>query len=183
MLWPCIYESTSSHKNKNFLYHIHSLLSLENIEFLVCFPSESIVNVFLGLATIVRLLPWTLLFLSLLLCKLVCIVSIRPWQKLISSHFLLVFFWYDPAFGFISLLLPRLPKLPSQCYSNQPDNWGNLGSDKYNLRLYCCKVHKGGKWSKTCIDWLRKRATCEKHVDWFRRTLWGLHMNPKESSE
>ena len=30
----------------------------------------------------------------------------------------------------ILLLLPRLPKLPSQCYSNGPGNLGNLGSNK-----------------------------------------------------
>ena len=30
--------------------------------------------------------------------------------------------------GCISLLLSRLPKLPSQCYSNRPCNLGDLGS-------------------------------------------------------
>ena len=32
--------------------------------------------------------------------------------------------------GFISLLLPRLPKLPGQCYSNGPDNLGKLGHNE-----------------------------------------------------
>ena len=32
--------------------------------------------------------------------------------------------------GYISLLLPRLPKLPSQCYSNGPSSLGNLGINK-----------------------------------------------------
>ena len=32
--------------------------------------------------------------------------------------------------GCISLLMPRLPWLPSQYYSNVPGNLGNLGSNK-----------------------------------------------------
>ena len=32
--------------------------------------------------------------------------------------------------GHTSLLLPRLPKLPSQCYSNGPGHLANLGSSK-----------------------------------------------------
>ena len=32
--------------------------------------------------------------------------------------------------GYISLLLPRLPKLPSQCYSNEPGNLGSPASNK-----------------------------------------------------
>ena len=36
----------------------------------------------------------------------------------------------DIHLGCISLLLPGLTKLPSQCYSNESDNLGNLGSNK-----------------------------------------------------
>ena len=32
--------------------------------------------------------------------------------------------------GYISLLLPRLPKLPSLCYSNGSGNLGRLSNDK-----------------------------------------------------
>ena len=32
--------------------------------------------------------------------------------------------------GCISLLMPKLPKLPNQCYLNGPGNLGDLGSNK-----------------------------------------------------
>ena len=46
--------------------------------------------------------------------------------------------------GCISLLLFRLLKFPSQCYSNGPDNLGNLGSNEeiqpvhIKIILHCC---------------------------------------------
>ena len=36
-------------------------------------------------------------------------------------------------YGRISLLLPKLPKLPSQCYFNTPGISGKLGSNKENF--------------------------------------------------
>ena len=40
----------------------------------------------------------------------------------------------DISLGSVSLLLPRLPKVPSQCYSNGLGNLGNLTAmKKYSL--------------------------------------------------
>ena len=51
----------------------------------------------------------------------------------VASGLSALLYWSQPKVhlrGCISLLLPRLPKLPSQRYSNGPGNLGNLGKNK-----------------------------------------------------
>ena len=42
--------------------------------------------------------------------------------------------------GRLSLLLPRLPELPNQCYSNGAGNLDNLGSNKTHLCFLSLKM-------------------------------------------
>ena len=52
----------------------------------------------------------------------------------LQTSLIQLFFYTNPPrcanIGYILLLLPRLPKLPNQCYSNRPGNFSNLGNNE-----------------------------------------------------